>query len=62
MRSFALLDDYVRSAGLPSRSAAVQQAVRGLRRPQLEDDYAAAWDEWEPADRGVWERTIGDGE
>lgn len=56
----ALLDEYVRSAGLPSRSAAVQQAVRRLRRHELEDDYAAAWDEWDPVDRGVWEHTAGD--
>ncbi len=38
----ALLDKYVRSAGLPSRSAAVRHAVRLLRHPDLEQDYAAA--------------------
>ena len=42
----AVLDAYVERTGLPSRSAAVQQAIRMLRFPTLEDDYAAAWDEW----------------
>ena len=56
-----LLDAYARDAGLPSRSAAVQQAIRQLRRSDLEEDYAAAWDEWESTDRGVWERTDADG-
>lgn len=57
----AVLDAYVRSAGLPSRSAAVQQAIRLLRRQDLETDYSEAWDEWDAADRGVWERVTGDG-
>jgi mRNA-degrading endonuclease toxin of MazEF toxin-antitoxin module len=34
-------------AGLESRSAAVQRAIRMLADPQLEADYATAWDEWE---------------
>jgi hypothetical protein len=56
------LDEYARSAGLPSRSAALHHAVRLLRHPALEDDYAAAWAEWESSgDRAAWEETAGDG-
>jgi len=58
----ALLDDYARSAGLPSRSAVVQRAVRLLRSEGLEDDYAAAWEEWESSgERAAWEVVAGDG-
>ena len=41
--------------------AAVQRAVRMLRFPTLEDDYAAAWDEWSTEDDGPWTETLGDG-
>ena len=58
----ALLDSYARSVGLPSRSAAIQQAIRLLRSPQLEQDYADAWDQWEASgEQSVWEGTIADG-
>ncbi|MDX6226881.1 MAG: hypothetical protein QOI76_271 [Frankiales bacterium] len=57
----ALLDAYARAAGLPSRSAALQHAIRLLRRPDLEQDYASAWDEWDAVDRGAWENVTGDG-
>jgi Arc/MetJ-type ribon-helix-helix transcriptional regulator len=58
----ALLDEYARAAGLPSRSAAVHHAIRLLRHADLEADYAAAWDEWDrTGDRAVWEATLGDG-
>ena len=40
----AALDAYARAAGLKSRSAAVLCAIRLLRYPDLEDDYAAAWE------------------
>lgn len=43
----ASLDRYTQVAGLPSRSAAIQQAIRLLGDPELEEAYAAAWDEWE---------------
>ena len=57
-----LLDSYARAAGLPSRSAAVHRAVALLAVPDLEDDYAAAWDEWEgSADHGAWESAASDG-
>lgn len=58
----ATLDEYARAIGLPSRSAAVQQAIRALRLPDLEDDYAAAWDEWaQSGDEADWEGLAGDG-
>ena len=41
----AALDKYARAAGLPARSAAVQHAIRLFGDPELEDAYAAAWEE-----------------
>lgn len=43
----AILDEFVRTAGLPSTSAALHQAARLLRLPDVEQDYEAAWQEWE---------------
>lgn len=58
----ATLDDFARTAGLASRSAAVHHAVRLLRFPELEDDYAAAWEEWEATgERAAWDVTAADG-
>lgn len=58
----ARLDEYARAAGLRSRSAAIQQAIRLLGDPALEDAYAAAWDEWEASgEAAAWEVTAGDG-
>jgi Arc/MetJ-type ribon-helix-helix transcriptional regulator len=58
----AVLDEYTRTAGLPSRSAAVQYAIRLLRLPDLEQNYASAWDEWEASgEQGAWDATIADG-
>jgi Arc/MetJ-type ribon-helix-helix transcriptional regulator len=58
----ALLDEYARSSGLRSRSAALQCAVRLLRHADLEQDYAAAWEDWESSgERAAWEGTVGDG-
>ena len=57
-----LLDEHARRTGLPSRSAAVHQAVRLLHQVGLEVDYADAWNEWESsADRAAWESADGDG-
>ncbi|WP_182349246.1 CopG family ribbon-helix-helix protein [Tomitella gaofuii] len=57
-----ILDTYMRESGLPSRSSAIQRAVRMLRNVDLEDDYAAAWSEWESSgDAAVWESASGDG-
>jgi Arc/MetJ-type ribon-helix-helix transcriptional regulator len=58
----ALLDEYVRSSGLRSRSAVLQYAVGLLRHADLEQDYAAAWEDWESSgERAAWEGTVGDG-
>lgn len=58
----AVLDEYARATGLPSRSAAVRRAVQMLREVDLEDDYAAAWDEWEASgERAAWDGAVGDG-
>ncbi|MCZ3387535.1 MAG: ribbon-helix-helix domain-containing protein [Actinomycetia bacterium] len=57
-----LLDEFVRNAGLPSRSAALHHAVRMLRLPNLEQDYEAAWQEWEASgDQAAWGVTAADG-
>ena len=42
----AVLDAYVKNAGLPSRSVGIQRAIRVLRFPSLERDYRDAWAEW----------------
>lgn len=56
------LDEFAASAGLPSRSAAVQHAVRLLRTAGLEQEYEQAWDEWDSSgDRELWEGVAGDG-
>ncbi len=58
----AILDEFARASGLPSRSAALQHAVRMLRLPELEQDYEAAWAEWEASeDHAAWETTAPDG-
>jgi len=58
----ALLDEYARTSGLKSRSAALQRAIRLLRHPDLEQDYAAAWDEWESSgEQSAWDATAADG-
>lgn len=58
----ATLDEYARAQGLASRSAALQRAIRMLRHPDLEEDYAAAWDEWEASgEEADWEATAADG-
>lgn len=58
----ATLDRYARASGLKSRSAAIQHAIRLLGDPELERDYAEAWDEWEASgEEAVWEATAADG-
>ena len=58
----AAVDKYARTAGLASRSAAIQHAIRLLGDPELEDAYAAAWDEWEASgDAAAWDATAADG-
>ncbi len=56
------LDKYAKAAGLKSRSAALQHAIKLLGDPELEDAYAAAWQEWEDSgDGAVWAATVADG-
>ena len=56
------LDGYVRQAGLESRSAGVQKAIRLLRTAELGAAYAVAWEEWDASgDAARWEGTAGDG-
>ena len=58
----ALIDEYARTAGLPSRSAVLQRAVRLLRQDDLDQDYAAAWDDWEASgEQAAWDATVTDG-
>jgi metal-responsive CopG/Arc/MetJ family transcriptional regulator len=58
----AILDEFARTAGLPSRSAAVHHAVRMLRLPELEQDYEAAWNEWQASgEQAAWSVTVADG-
>lgn len=56
------LDRYARENGIGSRSATLHDAVRLLRAAQLEDAYAAAWQEWaDSGDSDLWEPTAADG-
>ena len=58
----ATLDKYARAAGLKSRSAAIQQAIRLLGDPELQSAYEAAWQEWEDSgDADAWESATADG-
>ncbi|MEJ7892535.1 MAG: ribbon-helix-helix domain-containing protein [Solirubrobacteraceae bacterium] len=61
-KDVAVLDEYARTSGVGTRSAAVQHAVRLLRHPHLGDQYEAAWKEWEESeDAALWDSTVGDG-
>ena len=56
------LDEYARERRLPSRSAALQKAVRLLRASELGADYESAWAEWEESgESAAWQPTVGDG-
>jgi Arc/MetJ-type ribon-helix-helix transcriptional regulator len=58
----AVLDEFARASGLKSRSAAVQRAIRMLRLPDLEQDYGAAWQEWQSSgEEAAWDGTVDDG-
>lgn len=56
-----VLDEYVKRTGLPSRSAAVQRAIRALRHPSLEEDYGSAWQEWSAGGGDQWDDAAEDG-
>jgi Arc/MetJ-type ribon-helix-helix transcriptional regulator len=56
------LDEYVRVAAAPSRSAVIQRAVGLLRATQLGLAYEEAWDEWvRGGEADAWEPTAADG-
>ncbi|MGQ0624518.1 MAG: CopG family ribbon-helix-helix protein [Sporichthyaceae bacterium] len=58
----ATLDAFSAQAGLASRSAAVQHAIRLLDRERLEEEYTVAFAEWDASGEGeVWDVTAGDG-
>lgn len=54
----AYLDQETLSGRYPSRSAAVQDAVRLLRESRLADAYAEAYAEW---DESPWDQVVADG-
>lgn len=56
------LDEYAESLGIPTRSAALHEAVRALRTSRVGDAYARAWLEWDEVGDGPdWESTVADG-
>ena len=58
----AFLDEYIAKLGSPSRSAAVQKAIRLLRTAELAEAYEAAYQEWHGSeDAALWDSTVGDG-
>lgn len=58
----AMLDKYAKAAGLQSRSAAIQKAIKLLGDAELEDAYATAWEEWRSSGEArTWESTSADG-
>ena len=58
----AIVDQYIRSSGLKTRSAVIRRALHLLRQPDLAQDYAAAWEEWAASgEQAAWDSTSGDG-
>lgn len=56
------LDRYVEAAGLPSRSSAIQQAIRLLSDAELERAYMEAFGEWSGSEEAAaWESAGADG-
>ena len=61
-KDLEFLDEYAEKVGLPSRSAAVQKAIRLLRTAELAEAYEAAFEEWHASgDAPLWDTTAGDG-
>ena len=54
----AYLDGEAQQGRYPSRSAAVQEAIRLLRESRLADAYAEAFGSW---DQDEWDLAAGDG-
>ena len=56
------VDEYADRRGSASRSAVLHHAIGLLRASELEDAYAAAWDEWDASDDApLWDATSPDG-
>ncbi len=56
------VDEYAAMTSAESRSAVIHAAIEMLRSARLEDEYAAAWDEWDASeDARLWESTASDG-
>ena len=55
------IDEYARRTGAASRSSVLHKALTALRMSEIEEAYAAAWDEWRHADGDAWEVTVDDG-
>lgn len=61
-KDLEFLDEYAEKVGLPTRSAALQKAIRLLRTAELAEAYEAAFNEWHGSeDAALWESTVGDG-
>lgn len=56
------IDEYSARAGEASRSSVIQLAIARLRESQLQDEYAAAFAEWDEAEEaGLWDAATADG-
>ncbi|WP_028813413.1 ribbon-helix-helix domain-containing protein [Streptomyces flavidovirens] len=56
------VDAYAAKTEAESRSAVIHAAIEMLRASQLEEDYGAAFQEWDASeDAAFWDRTTGDG-
>lgn len=55
------LDEYAKTRGIPSRSAAITRAIRSLRMLELSQDYVDAWQEWAEDSEQAWSAAATDG-
>ena len=55
------IDRYASEHAVESRSGVVQRALTLLRATELDEDYSAAWAEWESSESKAWESTVADG-
>jgi len=56
------VDRYAKRAALPSRSAALHQAIEQLRDDVLREEYREAFQEWQDSgEAAAWEAVVGDG-
>lgn len=55
------LDRYAADHAMESRSDVVQRALLLLRTNELDEDYTAAWDDWDASGGDAWDCAVGDG-